>query len=65
MTREERIEEMLHHAHERGYYNQVFEKAQEIGKSKPNLNYYERWELAYNITKSEFYETRNTGKQPR
>ena len=29
MTREQRLEEMLHHAHERGYYEQVIKKAKE------------------------------------
>lgn len=57
MTREERIEEMLHHAHERGYYNQVLEKAKELETYNPKMDLYERWEMAYNISKSEFYET--------
>ena len=30
MTREQRLEEMLHHAHERGYYEQVIKKAKAV-----------------------------------
>ena len=56
MTREERIEEMLHHAHERGYYEQVIQKAKELETYNPQMNFYDRWEQAYHVTKSEFYE---------
>lgn len=62
MTTEERIEEMLHHAHERGYYNQVIEKATQLGQLYPNMNLYERYETAYSASKKEFYESRNTGE---
>ena len=57
MTREERLEEMLHHAYERGYYNQVIEKAKELETNNPKMDFYERWDTAYNTTKSEFYES--------
>jgi len=57
MTREERLEEMLHHAHERGYYEQVIQKIKELEMQNPKMDFYERWEKAYYVTKSEFYET--------
>lgn len=56
MTREERLEEMLHHAHERGYYPQVIKKVKELEINHPQMDFYERWDKAYHITKSEFYE---------
>ena len=65
MTTEERIEEMLHHAYERGYYNEVMSKARELDQVHPKMDSYKRWELAYQISKSEFYEDRHTGEQPR
>ena len=62
MTREERIEEMLHHAHERGYYNEVLMKSKELESINPKMDFYDRWEQAYHISKSEFYENRHTGE---
>jgi|TARA_B110000503_G_C7092325_1_gene389974 hypothetical protein len=62
MTREERIEEMLHHAHERGYYNEVLIKANKLKNKEPKLSHYDLWEQAYQTTKSEFYENRHTGE---
>jgi len=62
MTTEERIEEMLHHAHERGYYHEVMEKAVLLGQLYPNMNLYQRYETAYLQSKKEFYESRNTGE---
>lgn len=63
MTTEERIEEMLHHAYERGYYHQVIEKAEELSKTHPKMGLYERYETAYTSSKKEFYENRSTGEQ--
>jgi len=65
MTREQRLEEMLHHAHERGYYTQVLQKAKELEMYNPRMEFYERWEKAYHISKSEFYENRPTEQLPR
>lgn len=62
MTTEERIEEMLHHAHERGYYPQVMEKATQLGILYPNMNLYQRYETAYSQSKKEFYEDRDTNQ---
>ena len=60
MTREERIEEMLHHAHERGYYQLVIQKVKEMSQAYPNMTLYDKYELAYTASKKEFYENRDT-----
>lgn len=65
MTTEERIEEMLHHAHERGYYKEVMDKANEFLQIHPKMEFYKRWELAYQTAKQEFYENRPTEQLPR
>ena len=65
MTREQRLEEMLHHAHERGYYNEVMSKARELNQLYPKMDFYDRWEKAYHISKSEFYENKSPGELPR
>ena len=64
MTTEERIEEMLHHAHERGYYNEVMNTVRKLNQTHPRMNFYERWELAYHIAKQEFYENQSPGELP-
>jgi len=64
MTREQRLEEMLHHAHERGYYEQVIKKAKELETYNPRMEFYERWEQAYHISKSEFYDIKPTEQFP-
>ena len=65
MTREQRLEEMLHHAHERGYYNKVMMKVRELDQTNPKMDFYDRWEQAYHISKSEFYENQSTDQLPR
>ena len=65
MTTEERIEEMLHHAHERGYYTEVMVKAREFNQLYPKMDFYKRWELAYQTAKSEFYESQPADQLPR
>jgi hypothetical protein len=65
MTTEERIEEMLHHAHERGYYNEVMSKSHEFTQIHPKMDFYKRWELAYQTAKQEFYENKHTEQLPR
>jgi phage antirepressor YoqD-like protein len=57
MTREERLEEMIYHAHERGYYEQLMKKTKEMEMYNPKMNFYDRWEKAYYETKLKFYET--------
>ena len=65
MTREQRLEEMLHHAHERGYYHELMSKSRELDQLYPKMEFYERWEKAYHITKSEFYESQPTDQLSR
>ena len=65
MTREQRLEEMLHHAHERGYYHEVMVKVRELDEKYPKMDFYDRWEQAYHISKSEFYENQSPGELPR
>ena len=57
MTREERVEEMLYHARERGYYDQVLQKYKEIKLLEPRIDLYECWDKAYYEVKSENYES--------
>jgi hypothetical protein len=65
MTTEERIEEMLHHAHERGYYTEVMTTVRKLNQTHPKMDFYGRWELAYHIAKQEFYENQSPGELPR
>jgi hypothetical protein len=65
MTREQRLEEMLHHAHERGYYERVLQKAKELEIYNPRMEFYERWEKAYHQSKLEFYDIKSAEQFPR
>jgi len=56
MTNEQRIEEMLHHAYERGYYEKVLLKVSELEKLPKKMDYYDMWELAYSMAKKEWIE---------
>ena len=40
MTNEERIEERLMHAHERGYYHKVIARVNEIKMYNPRIDHY-------------------------
>jgi hypothetical protein len=51
---------MLHHAYERGYYTEVMSKAREMHQLHPKMDFYKRWELAYQTAKQEFYENNPT-----
>jgi hypothetical protein len=59
MTNEERIEERLIHAHERGYYNEVIERVAEIKKQNPRIDRYEAYELACTQSKQEWLQKQN------
>jgi hypothetical protein len=54
MTNEERIEERLIHAHERGYYDKVIERVTELKELYPRMNLYERYEMACTESKQEW-----------
>lgn len=54
MTNEERIEERLIHAHERGYYNKVLERVEKIRQENPKMDKYELYEMACTESKQEW-----------
>lgn len=56
MTNEERIEERLIHAYERGYYNKVLERVKEIKNKNPKLDRYELYEMACSESKQEWLQ---------
>lgn len=56
MTNEERIEERLIHAHERGYYNRVLERVEKIKQINPKMNRYELYETTCTESKEEWLQ---------
>jgi len=54
MTNEERIEERLIHAYERGYYDQVLERVKTIKQNNPKIDRYELYEQACSESKQEW-----------
>ena len=54
MTNEERIEERLIHAHERGYYNKVIERVEKIKQENPKMDRYELYEMVCTESKQEW-----------
>jgi len=56
MTNEERIEERLIHAHERGYYHRVLEKVTQLRENNPKMDRYELFELACTQSKEEWLQ---------
>jgi len=56
MTNEERIEERLIHAYERGYYNQVLERVKKIKQQNPKIDRYELYEQACSESKQEWLQ---------
>ncbi len=57
MTNEERIEERLIHAHERGYYEDVMKKIKSMEMSHPKMNRYKLYEIACDECKEEWSKT--------
>jgi hypothetical protein len=58
MTNEERIEERLIHAHERGYYHKVISRVNEIKLHNPKIDHYEAFEMACTESKQEWLQSR-------
>ena len=56
MTNEERIEERLIHAHERGYYHRVLERVKKIKQINPRIDRYELYETACTESKQEWLQ---------
>ena len=61
MTNEERIEERLIHAHERGYYYKVMEKVKDILKTTPKADHYKVYEEVCEEYKQEWLKETNDG----
>jgi len=59
MTNEERIEERLIHAYERGYYNQVLERVEKIKQTNPKMDRYEVYDMACTESKQEWLQKQN------
>jgi len=57
MTNEERIEERLIHAHERGYYEDVMKKIKSLEMLHPKMNRYKLYEIACDECKEEWSKT--------
>lgn len=57
MTNEERIEERLIHAHERGYYHKVLDRVNKIKMYNPKIDHYEAFEMACTESKQEWLQT--------
>lgn len=56
MTNEQRIEERLIHAHERGYYHRVLERVEKIKQMNPRIDRYELYETACTESKEEWLQ---------
>lgn len=54
MTNEERLEERLHHAYERGYYSKVLQRVEELKQQQPKMNHYDRFDKACTELKREW-----------
>jgi len=61
MTNEERIEERLIHAHERGYYHQVLERVEQIKAKNPKIDRYDLYEQACSQSKEEWLQKTKYG----
>jgi hypothetical protein len=53
MSNEEHLEEILHKAHENGFYNELLNKVHQIQKDNPMMGVYEKFDLAYAQVKNE------------
>jgi len=56
MTNEERIEERLIHAYERGYYNEVITRVEKIRQQNPRIDRYELFDMACTESKQEWLQ---------
>jgi|TARA_R110002167_G_scaffold330095_1_gene536771 hypothetical protein len=54
MTNEERIEERLIDAHNRGYYDDVIKRITELKDTHPKMNIYDRYDQACNEYKQKW-----------
>ena len=63
MTNEERLEERLHHAYERGYYHKVLERVEELKIQHPKMSHYDRFDIACTELKQEWLQNNNVNAQ--
>ena len=61
MTKEERVEERLLHAHQRGYYDKVITRIKEMEMKHPKINKYELYDIVCDEVKSEWLKETNDG----
>ena len=54
MTNEERVEERLVHAHERGYYDKVMAQMKEMQMKYPKLDKYDLYDIVCDEVKTEW-----------
>jgi hypothetical protein len=59
MTNEERVEERLIHAHERGYYDKVMTQFKELEIRNPNENKYRLYDIVCDTLKSDWLKENN------
>jgi hypothetical protein len=59
MTNEERIEERLIHAHERGYYEAAMKKFKSLEMLHPKMDRYKLYEMACDECKEEWLKENN------
>lgn len=58
MTNEEIIEELLHKAHKKGFYDKMMEKVLSYKVNNPNSNPYDHFILAYTKCNEEYDKKR-------
>jgi hypothetical protein len=56
MTNEERLEERLHHAFERGYYHKVLQRVEELKTQFPKMSHHDRFDTACTESKQEWLQ---------
>ena len=61
MTNEERIEERLIHAHQRGYYKKVMSRVNEMQKINPKINRYKLYDIICYEYKNEWLKENDNG----
>jgi hypothetical protein len=59
MTNEERIEERLVHAFERGYYHKVLDRVSTLKLTNPKIDHYDAFEIACTESKNEWLQIKN------
>lgn len=59
MTNEQRVEERLIHAYERGYYDKVMSQIEELKMMNPNENKYRLYDIVCDKLKSEWLKENN------